>query len=109
MHKMEKKISYFNDCVYWYTSEALGKWFVYTLVKRFHVNFLGCGHWFISINFSKIKYHSISVDPARYATSVVTKYLGTAAFKTSTKFYKTTFPSVVIFTKDDASTSDEKF
>ena len=34
-------ISYVDDCVYWYTNEDLWKWFVDTLVKRFHVNFLG--------------------------------------------------------------------
>ena len=37
-------LSYFDDCVYWYTSEALGKWFVDTLGKIFHVNFLGYAH-----------------------------------------------------------------
>ena len=37
-------LSYFDDCVYWYTSEALGKWFVNTLGKVFHVNFLGYSH-----------------------------------------------------------------
>ena len=36
------------------------------------------------------------------------KYLDTSTFKTSTKFYKTTFPSDMIFTKSDASTSDDK-
>ena len=40
-------LSYVDDCVYWYTSEVLGKWFVYTLGKRFHVNFLGYAHWFM--------------------------------------------------------------
>ena len=34
-------LSYVDDCVYWYTSEALGKWFLDTLGKIFHVNFLG--------------------------------------------------------------------
>ena len=34
-------LSYVDDCVYWYISEALGKWFVDTLGKRFHVNLLG--------------------------------------------------------------------
>ena len=40
-------LSYAYDCVYWYTSEAIGKWFVYTLGKIFHVNFLGYAHWFM--------------------------------------------------------------
>ena len=52
--------------------------------------------------------HSISVDQARYATSIVAKYLDTAIFKVSTKFYKNTFPADMIFTKEDVSTSDEK-
>ena len=37
------------------------------------------------------------------------KYLDTAKVKTSTNFYKSTFPSTMIFTKDDSFTSDEKF
>ena len=41
--------SYVYYCVYWYTSEAIGKWFVDTLGNRFHVYFLGYAHWFMSI------------------------------------------------------------
>ena len=67
-------LSYVDDFVYWYTNEDLGKWFVDTLGKRFHVNFLGFSHWFMSIRISQLKYHSISVDQARYATSIVAKY-----------------------------------
>ena len=36
--------SYVDECVYWYTNEYLEKWFVDTLGKRFHVNFLGFAH-----------------------------------------------------------------
>ena len=46
-----------------------------------------------------MKDHSISVDQARYATSIVAKYLDIATVKVSTKFYKTTLPSDMIFTK----------
>ena len=66
-------LSYVDDCVYWYTSEALGKTFVYTLGKRFHVNFLGYAHWFMSIIISQMKDHSIFVDQDIYATSIVAK------------------------------------
>ena len=59
-------LSYVYDCVYWYTNEDIGKWFVDTLVKRFHVNFLRYAHWFM-------KDHSIYVDQARYATYIVAK------------------------------------
>ena len=101
-------LSYIDDCVYWYTSEALVKWFVGALGNRLHVNFLVYTHWFMSIVISQMKDHSISVDQAKYATSIVANYLDTAIVKTSTKFYKTNFPSDVILTKDDASTSDEQ-
>ena len=67
---------YVDDCVYWYTNEHLGKWCVDNLGKRFHVNFLGYAHWFMSIRISQMKYHSISVDQARYSTSIVEKILG---------------------------------
>ena len=66
-------LSYVDDCVYWYTSEALVKWFVDTLGKIIHVNFLGYAHWFMSIIISQIKDHYISVDQARYNTSIVAK------------------------------------
>ena len=39
-------LSYVDNCVYWYNSGALVKWFVDTLGKRFHVKFLGYAHWF---------------------------------------------------------------
>ena len=45
-------LSYVDDCVYWYTNEYPGKWFVDTFGKRFHVNFLGYAHWFMSIRIS---------------------------------------------------------
>ena len=37
-------LSFVDDCVNWYTSEALGKCFVDILGKRFHVNFLVYAH-----------------------------------------------------------------
>ena len=48
------------------------------------------------------------MDQARYATSIVTKYLGTATVKVSKRFYKKTLPADMIFTKEDVSTSDEQ-
>ena len=101
-------LSYVDDCFYWYTNEDLGKWFVDTLLKRLHVNFLGYAHWFISIRISQMKYHYITVDQARYVTYIVAKYLYTATVKVSTKFYKNKFPADMIFTKEDVSTSDEQ-
>ena len=48
------------------------------------------------------------MDKARYATSIVAKYLDTSTVKEITKFYKTTFPPDIIFKKYDTSTSDEQ-
>ena len=62
----------------------------------------------MSIRIYQMKDHYISLDHARYDTSIVTKYLDTATFKASTNFYKTKFPSDMIFTKDYTSTSDEQ-
>ena len=100
---------YVDDCFYCYNSEALRNWFFDNLGERFHVNFLGCVHWFISIRISQMRYHYISVDKARYATLIVAKYLDTDTFKSSTKFYKTTFPSDMIFTESYASIVMNKF
>ena len=97
-----------SNCVYWYTYESLVKWFLETLGEIFHVKFLGYAHWFMSISIYQMRDHSILVDQARYDTSVVAKYLDTATVNTSTNFYKTNFPSNVIFTKADAYTSDEQ-
>ena len=64
MHQIEHffVLSCVDECVYCYTSEAIGKWFVDTLGKIFHVNFLGHARWFMSIGISQIKDHSTSVD-----------------------------------------------
>ena len=78
-------LSYVDDCVYWYTNEDIGKQFVDTLGKRFHVNFLGFAHWFMSIRIYQLKDHSVSVDKARYITSTVEKYLDTATVKVSNR------------------------
>ena len=79
-----------------------------TLGNRFRVKFLGYAHWFMSIIIYQMKDHSISVDHARYSTSIVIKYLYTATVKTSTNIYKTTLPSDMVFTKAYAYTSDDQ-
>ena len=78
------------------------------LGKIFYVNLLVYAHWFMSIIFSQMKDNCISVDQARYATSIVSKYLDNATVKVSTKFFNTNFTSDIIFTKVDAYTSDEQ-
>ena len=50
----------------------------------------------------------ISVDETRYFTSVAAKYLCNATVKVGKKFYKTTLPYYMIFTKADAYNSDEQ-
>ena len=101
-------LSYVDDCVYWYTNEDLGEWFVDTLGKISHMDFLGFAYWFVSIRISQLKYHSISMDQARYDTCIVAKYLDIDTVKTSNKFYKTTLPYDMIFTKDYVFTSYEQ-
>ena len=72
------------------------------------MKFLGYAHWFMLIRISQLKDHSISVDQDRYATFIVAKCLDTATVKVRNKFYKTTLPASMIFTKEDVSTSDEQ-
>ena len=62
----------------------------------------------MSISISQVKEHFISVDQARYDTSIVDNYLDNSTVKTHTTFYNTTLTPDMIFTKADASTSDEK-
>ena len=76
-------LSYVDYCVYWYTSKYLVELFVDTLWKRFHMNFLGYAHRFMVIIISQMKDNSISVDQARYASSIVAKYMDTATVKTT--------------------------
>ena len=84
------------------------KLFVDTLGKRFHVNFLGYAHWFMSIRISQMKENSISLYQAIYATSVLAKYFYNVTVKTSKKVYEITLLSDMIYTKYDAYTSDEQ-
>ena len=62
----------------------------------------------MAIIISQMRDNSISVDHAISDTSIVAKYLDTATVKASKFSNKTTLTSVMIFTKADASTSDEK-
>ena len=71
----------------------------------FHLNLLGYAHWFMSIRMSQMNYYAVSEYWARYATSIVAKYLDNVIVKTSTKFYNTTFSYYMIFTKADTNTS----
>ena len=52
-----------------------------------------------------MKDHSIPVYQSRYATHIVDKYMDIETDKTGI-FYENNFPSDMIFTKDDTSTSD---
>ena len=74
-------LSYIDDCVFWYISEELGKWFVDILGKICHVNFLVYTHWLMSISISQISSYSISVTQSRYIIAVVSKYIYTATIK----------------------------
>ena len=62
-----------------------------SLGKIFHVKLLGYAYWFMSIRISKMMGHSISVDQAIYATSILDKYLETVTVKKRTKFYNPLF------------------
>ena len=62
----------------------------------------------MSIRISQMKYRSISVDQAGYATFVVVQLLDTATVKASKSFYNTTLTSDMMFIKAYASTSYEK-
>ena len=101
-------LSYVDDCVYWYTYEELGNWFLDTLGKRFHVNFLGYAHFFMSILISQLKDHYISVVQASYATYVVKTYLDASTIKEISNIHNTILYNDIIFIKEDASTGDEQ-
>ena len=75
-------------------------------MTRFHVNFFGYAHWFMSIRISQMTDHSIFVDQARYATSIVAKYLDTVTIKASKILYKTTFLYDMMFPKSNTCISD---
>ena len=55
-----------------------------------------------------MRYNSVSVYQARYATYIVDKYLDTSKVKESIQFYNNTLPSDMIFIKTDASTRYEQ-
>ena len=48
-----------------------------------------------------MKNQSISIDQARYATSIVVKYMYNSIVKTSKKFNNTSFPPDIIYIKAD--------
>ena len=48
-------LSYVYDSVNCYTPEELGKWFVDTLGKIFHVNLLGYTHWLCPLGYYNLR------------------------------------------------------
>ena len=52
-----------------------------TLGKKIPCQIPGYAHYFMSIRISQLKNNFISVDQARYATSVVAQYLDTVTIK----------------------------
>ena len=74
-------LSYVYDCLYWYTYKELENWFVDKLGNRLLMNFLVYAHWFMPIIISQLNDHYISVNQARYPTSVVANYLDTDTIK----------------------------
>ena len=60
------------------------------------------------IRISQLKDHYISVDQARYATSIVAKYLDIATIKENTDFHNTTLPHDIIFIKYYYFSNDEQ-
>ena len=48
------------------------------------------------------------MNQARYATSIFSNYLDTTIIKENSKYHKTILPHDIIFTKENAFTSDEK-
>ena len=92
-------LSYVYDCVYWYTYDRLGKWFVNTLGNIFHVKFLGYAHWFMYNRISQLRDYLISVDQDRYGTYIIAKYLDTDTIKENTNDHKNNLTHGMIFTK----------
>ena len=58
------------------------------------------------IGISQLMDHYISMYQAKYDTSVVAKYLDNSKIKENSKFHNTTLHHDIIFTKEDASTSN---
>ena len=74
-------LSYVNTCVYWYTSEEIGQWFLDKNLNIFYMNLLVYEHWFMSIRISQQKEYVISVDQDKCVTYVVATYLDTDIVK----------------------------
>ena len=86
---------YVDDCIYWYTYEELGKWFLDKLGNIFHVNFLGYEHWLCTF-----EYHN-SINIIYQWTSLVMIHLLLQSIYTlpqlkKSKFHKATLPQDII-------------
>ena len=92
-----------DDCIYYYTSENLGRWFVDALGKRFNVTFLGHAHWLIIIRITQNVDVSVSADQSRYFLAIVNKYLSHAMVRAIDKHHNRFLPCDMIFKKGDAS------
>ena len=72
------------------------------------MSFLVYAHFFMNVMISELKEHSILVYQSIYVTSIVVKYLDTSTIKEHLKFHKANLYHDMIFTKEDASSSDQQ-
>ena len=79
----------------WKTQERYSMWTSWDM----HIGLCKSG-------FLRLRTITFSVDQDIYNTSILAKYLDTYISKKSTKFYETTLPSDIIFTKDNVPISD---
>jgi hypothetical protein len=96
-----------DDQLYFATNPSLKVWFEQATQTRFDVSLMGQATWYLQSRITQHTDFSITLDQARYAALVVSKYLPVKAVQDITEAdkerYDTPVPSTMSFTKEDCS------
>ena len=101
-------IFYIDDGLYFATSDGALERFKKELPERFNVVFQGTAHWYLSARIHQDNQNNITMDQARYAKSIVTRYLDGAGVKRINSAHNTILPADFMPTVEDKANTMEE-
>ncbi len=102
-----KLIVYVDDNLFYRNNEATLWEFKDKLSKRFHVEFLGQAHWYLSARIYHDADFNITYDQTRYCKAIVSRFLEKAGAKKKPRFHSTILPAEFVPIVEDCSKDEE--
>ncbi len=102
-----KLIVYVDGKLFFGNNEATLQEFKDKLSKRFDVEFLGQGHWYLSARIHQNANFYVTLDQAWYCKAIVNRLLEKAGAKKKPRFHSTILPAEFASSLEDCSEDEE--